>query len=165
MPTLDLFLEISNAFTQAAAHADVLIHHSDMMVEFDEAPHTPPQSLKTGMSAVYVFMYGSRCLKVGKAGSKSAARFCSHHYGADRAPSTLAKSILKKQASLGVSGLDEGNVEDWIIKNTSRANFLLPSSYGPFPLSLLEAFIQCRLKPEFEGFSSQRLAAVETTTH
>ena len=39
--------------------------------------------------------------------------------------------------------------------NTTRIHFLLPSSYGPAVLALLEAFVQCRLRPEFEGFASQ----------
>jgi hypothetical protein len=152
-----LFTEISTAFAEAAALAGVSISPTDIEVQFTAAPHTPPSSLPSGKLAVYVFMFGNRCLKVGKAGPKSAARFCSQHYGVNRAPSTLAKSILKNQKTLGIIDISNENVEAWILSHTSRANFLVSSSYDPFVLSLLEAFVQCRLKPEFEGFASQRI--------
>lgn len=149
------YAEIASAFTQAAALAGVSIPLSKIEVQFSAAPHCPPQSLPTGKLAVYVFMFGDRCLKVGKVGPKSAARFCSQHYGANRAPSTLAKSLLKNQGAIGVSGLDDTNVETWICQHTSRVNFLIPSTYSVFALSLLEVFLQCRLRPEFEGSASQ----------
>ena len=149
------YSEISSAFVQAAELARVFIPLSEIDVEFHAAEHKPPSRLPTGKLAVYVFMFGDRCLKVGKAGPKSAARFCSQHYGAKRAPSTLAKSLLKSQSFIGVNGLVEARVGEWICKNTDRVNFLIPAKYGVFALSLLEAFVQCRLQPEFEGFASQ----------
>jgi len=36
-------------------------------------------------------------------------------------------------------------------------NFILDASLGVHVLNLLEAFLQCRLRPEFEGFASQRI--------
>jgi hypothetical protein len=149
------YSEIKIAFAQAADLAGISIPLSEIEVKFDVAPHVPPPSLPAGKMAVYVFMFGERCLKVGKAGPKSAARFCSQHYEANRAPSTLARSLLKGQADIGVSGLDDENVGKWIRDNTSRVNFLIPSIHGMFALSLLEAFVQCRLKPKFEGFAGQ----------
>lgn len=147
--------EIKIAFAQAAGLAGISISISEIEVRFDAAPHVPPSSLPAGKMAVYVFMLGEKCLKVGKAGPKSAARFCSQHYEANRAPSTLARSLLKGQCDIGVSSLEDSNVGKWIRDNTSRVNFLIPSRYGMFSLSLLEAFVQCRLEPEFEGFASQ----------
>lgn len=35
----------------------------------------------------------------------------------------------------------------WILDNTTRVNFIIPSRYGVFALSLLEVFVQCRLNP------------------
>jgi hypothetical protein len=157
-----LYARISNDFVQVAAIAGVSIRLSDIEVQFIASPHRPPSSLPPGKLAVYVFMFADRCLKVGKAGSKSAARFCSHHYGASRAPSTLAKSLVKNQAIIGVNGLDDTNVKSWICEHTSQVNFLIPSEYGVFVLSLLEAFVQCCLQPEFEGFGSQRVPGVNT---
>jgi hypothetical protein len=147
--------DIIAGFVQAAALTGVAIPTSDIEIQSLPAPHTPPASLPRGKSAVYVFMFGDRCLKVGKAGPKSAARFCSQHYGAGRAPSTLAKSVIKAQLGGGALTLNAENVSAWLCSNTNRINFLLPSSYGPGVLSLLEAFVQCCLHPEFEGFASQ----------
>lgn len=147
--------DIARDFSTAAALAGVPIPASEIEIVELGAPHRRPSSLPKSKIAVYVFIYGDRCLKVGKAGQRSAARYCSQHYGMN-APSTLAKSLLANQSRIGISGLNEGNVGEWICQNTNRVNFLLPSSYGIFPLSLLEAFVQCRLNPEFEGFESQR---------
>ena len=142
-------------FEKVAKLAGVPISLSEITVEQRLAPHRKPPSLPPGKLAVYVFIYGDRCLKVGKAGEKSTARYCSQHYGI-KAPSTLAKSLIKSQTRLNVSGLNESNIGDWICKNTHRINVLFPSRYGVPLLSLLESFIQCRLNPEFEGFESQR---------
>ena len=38
-----------------------------------------------------------------------------------------------------------------------RVNFLIGEQAGMPILTLLEAFLQCRLKPTYEGFKSQRL--------
>ena len=146
---LETFVTIANL-------ADVPITLAELQVEVLSAPHQRPPSLPAGMFAVYVFLHGDRCLKVGKAGAKSAARYCSQHYGLN-APSTLAKSLIKNQTRLGLTSLDEFNIGNWICQNTNRINVLLPSKYGAAVLSLLESFIQCRLNPEFEGFESQRL--------
>ncbi len=147
--------DIARDFTAAAALAGVPIPSSEIEIVELTAPHRRPSSLPKGKLAVYAFIYGERCLKVGKAGQRSAARYCSQHYGMS-APSTLAKSLLANQSRIGVSGLSEENVGEWICQNTRRVNFLLPSSRGIFLLSLLEAFVQCRLNPEFEGFENQR---------
>jgi len=142
-------------FVKVAKLAGVPISLSEIKVEQLPAPHSRPPSLPVGKLAVYVFMYGGRCLKVGKAGAKSTARYCSQHYGLN-ASSTLAKSLIKSQAHLGLTGLDESNIGNWICQNTNRINVLVPSKSGVALLSLLESFIQCRLNPEFEGFESQK---------
>src|SRR5207253_58140 len=152
--TIEAFgARVADDFVKAAALAGISIVRSDIEVL---VPHRPPSSSPTGKSAVYVFIFGGRCLKVGKAGPKSAARFCTQHYGAN-ARSTLAKSLLKHPSKVGVTGVDLTNVKLWICENTARINFLIPSG-DVFALSLLEAFVQCRLQPAFEGFASQRLS-------
>jgi hypothetical protein len=152
------YTDIGKHFAQAAALAGVAIASSDIEVQVLPAPHKAPSVLPRGKSAVYVFMYGDRCLKVGKAGPRSAARFCSQHYGVNRAPSTLAKSVIKANLGSPRITLTAENVSTWLCRNTSRVNFLLRSTYGPEVLSLLEAFVQCCLRPEFEGFAKQHLA-------
>ncbi len=148
--------KIADDFASVAALAGLSIPRGEIEVTLLPAPHRPPSSLPTGRFGVYVFMFGERCLKVGKAGPNSNARFCSQHYGT-KAPSTLAKSLLKSGSSLGIAGLDPTNVKAWICENTTRLNFLMPVEHGIFALSLLESFVQCRLLPEFEGFAAQRV--------
>jgi len=106
--------------------------------------------------AVYVFAYGDTTLKVGKAGSNSQARYISQHYNAGSAPSTLATSLIKRGAEIGIPDLSNESVSEWIKTHTDRINFVLESEAGIDSLSLLEAFLHCRLKPVFEGFASQR---------
>lgn len=148
-------LKLAEDFIVIAALSGINLSLRDIDIH-ESNTHIKPTSLDKGMQAVYVFMQGSKCLKVGKAGPNGTARFCHHHYGL-KAPSTLAKSLIKHQSRIGAEGIDEGNVSAWIISNTHRINFLIPATLGIHVLSLLEAFIQCRLQPEFEGFDSQRL--------
>jgi hypothetical protein len=120
-----------------------------------------PTKLKKEESGVYVFLNEKDCFKVGKAGVKSKARWNSHHYNLDRkTPSTLAKSIynhkgkFKKYFSENfhdeIDGLDENNIKDWIINNLTRIEFILNYD-DKFELNLLEALVQFKLKPIFEG--------------
>jgi hypothetical protein len=81
-------------FVCVASLAGVGIGQKEIKIEGLSAPHNPPSKLPEEMMAVYVFYWGNQCLKVGKAGPKSKARYTSQHYGLN-APSTLAKSLLK----------------------------------------------------------------------
>jgi hypothetical protein len=149
----DLLIE---DFLKVAALAGVRLSASDVEVETALAPHRPPARLPLGKMAVYVFSHGATTLKVGKAGPNSTARYSSQHYNAASAPSTLASSLLKEGGNIGVSGLSVESAGGWIRANTNRTNFLLRIECGIPVLTLLEAFLQCRLKPKFEGFASQR---------
>jgi len=42
------------------------------------------------------------------------------------------------------------------MENLDRTNFLLDERLGIPVLTLLEAFLQCRLRPRYEGYKSQR---------
>lgn len=124
----------------------------EILIENLPPPHKPTP-LPVGFMGVYTFNLHGQTLKVGKAGPKSKSRFISHHYNLGKVPSTLAKTLLKNRASLNLVGIDSENIGDWIKTNTHRVNFLLPSELGDPVLNLLEAFVQCRLNPIFEGFS------------
>lgn len=109
--------------------------------------------------AVYVFGIGEACLKVGKAGPKTVQRYTYQHYNAGSAPSTLAALILSHlerggdfQGADG-SALSAEGLGAWIEQNTWRANLLLDAGHPPMLLNLLEAFVQARLSPLFEGSS------------
>lgn len=126
------------------------INRNAINLEILTMPHKQPTHLPKGKQAVYVFSEDEQVLKVGKAGSKSQARFVSHHYNLS-APSTLAKSILNDEEKRQKHNLTAENISDWIKQNTDRVNFLVDADSGKWILNLLEAFIQCKLKPLYEG--------------
>lgn len=143
-------------FLKIAELADVNQNDIKASVEVLPAPHTPPTRLPIGKMAVYVFIYQGLVLKVGKVGPKSQARYTSQHYNPNSSRSNLAKSLVEKGSSFGFSNISERNVTSWIKENTDRYNFIISASSGKHVLSLLEAYLQCRLKPVFEGFASQK---------
>ena len=147
--------ELLYDFVQAAKLAGIAISETDISAEELPAPHSPPSSLPRGKIAVYVFSWRNECLKVGKVGPRSQARYTSQHYSPGSSNSNLAKSILKEKKELGLADLDKTKIGNWIRKNTDRINFIVDASLGIPTLTLLEAFLQCRLKPKFEGFDSQ----------
>ena len=106
--------------------------------------------------AVYVFSKGPDVLKVGKVGAKSQARYTSQHYNLRSAMSTLAASILSDREQLGLAHVDEASIGQCIRENIDRVNFLMDKRFGISVLTLLESFLQCRLKPRYEGVKSQR---------
>jgi hypothetical protein len=147
---------LTRDFRQVASIAGVGVTDGAIEVESSLAPHQPPTFLPRGKMAVYVFMWGERCLKVGKVGAKSQARYTSQHYSPGSSNSNLAKSLLASRERLGLQHLSDATVGAWIKTNVDRHNFLLDETTGIPVLTLLEAFLQCRLRPLFEGFESQK---------
>ena len=143
-------------FASVAGLAGVSIPDSDVTSEVLRKPHVPPTALPPGKMAVYVFLWCDSCLKVGKVGPRSQARYTSQHYNPNSSNSNLAKSILKQGLDLGLPSLSDTTVGNWIKTETDRVNFLLDQKLGIPVLSLMESFLQCRLRPKFEGFSSQK---------
>ena len=124
---------------------------AEVSVEFMPAPHIPPRSLPAGMMAVYGFWRNGEWLKIGKAGPKSHARYASQHYNPDSAKSTLARSLARDATMNSTPGFNPSTPGDWIKSETSRVNILLQSARRRELLSLLEVFLQVRLKPRYEG--------------
>lgn len=116
-------------------------------------PHKP-NGLPKGKMGVYMFFYGGRFLKIGKAGPNSDARFRSQHY-AFNAKSTLAKSIVG-DADFAEKGINEANVGDWIKNNCRRIDILIDASAGIFTLELIEGILHYVYEPKYEGFKTQR---------
>ena len=50
-----------------------------------------------------------------------------------------------------VNRLSERNIKSWIENNTTRCHFFIDAELDDLVLSLFEVFVQCRLKPLFEG--------------
>lgn len=144
-------------FRTVARLAAVDLPADSLRVQTLPAPHVPPASLPAARMAVYIFTYGSDVLKVGKVGPNSQARYTNQHYNPGSAQSTLAASILADSDRLLLSNVEKSNVGQWIRNNVDRVNFLLDVRLGVPVLTLLESFLQCRLKPCYEGFKSQRL--------
>ena len=140
-------------FRTVAKLCEVEIDTDTINIDILPMPHSPPRNLPRGKMAVYVFSDKEQTLKVGKAGAKSQPRYTSHHYNLS-APSTLAKSLLNDEKRVRSCGLTEDKVSDWIKENTDRVNFLVDTDMGKWLLNLLEAFIQCRLHPIYEGHTS-----------
>jgi hypothetical protein len=148
-------------FLEAARIAAVPIRPEQVAGEVLTAPHRRPKRLPFGKQGVYWFSIANICLKVGKAGALSNARFTSQHYNPKSSGSNLAKSILNSKKRLKVilpddirrtiDHLTEANVGDWIETHTTRFNIFIGVEFDDFVLSFLESFIQCRLKPIFEG--------------
>ncbi len=147
--------QLVSDFLKVAQISGIDVGQDDLQVEFLQAPHTPPKRLPKGHMAVYVFAQDNLCLKVGKVNIKSQARYTYHHYGTKRARSSLALSILRHSNEFGILTPSDENIRNWILTNTSRLNFLLHENKGPLALNLLEAFLQCRLTPRFEGATSK----------
>lgn len=150
--------EIKSAFIAAARLARVDLSPDHVEIEVLPAPHRRPRVLPAGRQAVYCFLLGDGCLKVGKAGPKTQARFTSQHYGA-HARSTLAKSIIKDRGRMrilvagtaDVEVLEIGSVGAWLEKNASRLHLFLPADSPACALAFAEAFLQCWLRPVYEG--------------
>ena len=149
------FENVKSDFLKIADIAGVQLTEEAIVIEILKNPHQPTSLSKDAM-AVYVFQYGNKFLKIGKTGPKSNARYLSQHYNPRSSQSNLAKSLLKNPDLLGIDGLTEDNIGEWIKKNTVRINFILKKDLGIAVLNLLEAFLQCKLSPLFEGFANQK---------
>jgi len=113
-------------------------------------------SLEKDTIAAYIFMYGDKCLKVGKVGPNSNARYIYQHYHHKSSNSNLAKSLLNDSILRTSENFKELNVKEWIKANTERINLILDERFGIFVLGLLESFLHCRLHPKYEGFKNQK---------
>ena len=143
-------------FISVARLSGIDVKETSIHIEQLRAPHQPPKALPKGKMAVYIFFLGPECLKVGKVGPKSQARYTSQHYNSKSSNSNLAKSILKDRLKLGIANLSDDSIGKWIKTNTDRVNILLSVEYGISVLTLLESFLQCRLKPRFVRFDSPK---------
>jgi hypothetical protein len=148
--------QIISDFIKVAELVNINISQSDIALECLQKPHTKPKFLPKGKMAVYVFMWNDFCLKVGKVGPNSQPRYTSHHYNSKSSNSNLAQSIIRDGVRFALPLLKPNNVGVWIEQETDRFNFLIDKSFGIHLLSLMEIFIQCKLRPKFEGYVTQQ---------
>src|SRR5204863_4963028 len=109
--------------------------------------HGHPSSLPPEKLAVYVFMDGDCCIKVGMIGRANRSRYCKAHYNPRRKQGLAFRLVKEGYQPPDGSLLTEYTVESWLRDKTDRINFLIPKAFGPRLVALFEAFVQCRLKP------------------
>lgn len=127
------------------------ISRDDIATDFLAAPHVPPTRLPKGKMAVDGFHGHDQRLKMGKAGAKSNGCYTQHHYHLDMVEYSPPRSHEEDLYMPAVPGLDPHVPGEWIKAEISRVNILLPAERGELLLSLLEAFLHCRLRPRYEG--------------
>jgi len=121
-----------------------------------------PSRLSKEQQGVYAFVTDTGCIKVGKAGPNSQARWNSHHYNVDeKSSSTMTKSMIKYKEMVKaiypvnkhaeIDDLNDNNIGNWIKSNTSRMEFIISAKESKFVLNFLEAIVQLKLQPIFEG--------------
>lgn len=155
------FKELQPMIATLAEQEGCKLSPNEVGVEWLPAPHRPPSSLPINKQGIYCFFFGPICLKVGKAGPRSSARYTSQHYGPN-APSTLSKAIIKGknrllalvsgEARIGLQTNDAKLIGQWLKTYTGRLNVLIPAGAGPRVLSLIEIALQHRFQPIFEGY-------------
>ncbi len=138
-------------FLRVSSLAGAVLRPDQVDVEILAMPHKPPPRLPEENMAVYAFFLDGRALKVGKAGPNSHARYSYQHYNASSAASTLAGSLMRNPAAVGIEGIEASNIGQWIREHTDRVNLLLPENLGDPILSLLEAYLHVRWNPVYEG--------------
>ena len=72
--------EALTAFVTVTELAGESVKREELLVEYLPAPHKPPLNLPAGKIAIYGYWWNDIWLKIGQAGSKSIARYTSHHY-------------------------------------------------------------------------------------
>lgn len=154
--------EIVGDFQVVAELAGIKMQRDAIRIETLPMPHKPPSSLSKGKMAVCVFSDTDRVLMVGKVGRRSQPRYTSQHYTGS-AQSTLARVLLKDAGAVQKHGLNHENVSSWIKGNTDRTNFILDADLGMRTLTLLKAFVECRLQPVFENFAATKQPAKAST--
>lgn len=108
-----------------------------------------PSLLPNGYCAVYIFEYNQAYLKVGKANSKSKARYQSHHYSSSSSNSNLSKSLLNDTYYRAIIGIE--NTKQWLCNNTTRYNIHIPNQLGSNFVNFVEAYFILKCNPQFEG--------------
>ena len=136
-PVNDYKTQFNNLIQQASIAIDKQIDLKDYEIIDLGVPHIP-RGLPKGKMGIYSFLYNDQFLKIGQAYQNSGARFLSHHYNPQLAPSTLAASLLADRDFEGF-GISESNIKEWIKANCRRIDILMNSELGKFSLGFVEA--------------------------
>ena len=134
--------------------ANVGVNDDQIEVIDNGCPHKT-STLPKGKMAVYAFFYDEKCLKIGKVGPNSNARYNSQHYYPESSKSNLAKSIISDKY-FEKKGILIDKIGIWIKENTQRVNIIMDKEIGILTLGFIESFSILYFNPKYEGFENQR---------
>ena len=120
----------------------------DFYIEHQPCGHIS-KALPSGKMAIYTFVLNDEFLKIGKAGTKSKARYQSHHYCIKSNKSTLANSLVNDPNEPNITN---DNVTQWIRNNCERFDVILDIKLGNMALSFIEGMLHFKYKPRYEGW-------------
>ena len=127
--------------------------------------HKDIPEIKDNKIGIYIYAYKGQYLKIGKAWSKSEARWKYQHYNCNSSKSNLAASIKNDEnfcTKNKIDREDDENIKTWIKDNTTRINIVIQrekdSEIEYFYLNLLEAWLHIKCNPKYEGYETQRLS-------
>lgn len=153
MDTIEIIENMMEYIEEVSKALGYPINIKDYYIEDMGCPHNQPKCLKKGYNAVYIFVYETNntkeFLKIGKANSKSNARFTSQHYGFS-SRSTLAKS-LNKDKDFTYLHLNKRNTKKWMLNNLHRINIYIDEKLGRETTELVESILHYSLRPKYEG--------------
>lgn len=152
-------LLLRQCLLEAASLGQVELRGPEVQIRFQDPPHDRPR-FPYWAQALYVFRFQDLCLKVGRAGPNSRARFTTHHYTGSTAYSLpnvindcaepLATELSRGEVQT-LEALPVDRVGEWVAKNCGRINILFPSDHPRTTAKLLEAVLQARFDPCYEG--------------
>ena len=158
-------------FLDVARIANVPVSREQVEIVQKPAPHERP-TVRSGQF-VYVFSLDNHCLKVGSVTGSNDPTRLTNHYNPKGGVSVLARSILENRGRVRgfldpqrqqefdqlpapvwepYRGRSQASiVARWMEKNLTLYIFQLRGDVDRCAVLLLEIFLQCRLRPLFEG--------------
>lgn len=125
-----------------------------------DAPHKRPS--EDAAPLIYIFLLFDNPLKVGKSIAIRGTRVGNHYN--PKTKSSLARAILQCKAPIKqlcpqemhreIDALEwKEQVESWMERNLTLVRLRFDRRIDPMVVELLEIFLQCKLRPLFEGTS------------
>lgn len=163
---MDKLEEVKRCYDELCKFANLDIKS----IEISASDHINIPKLKDNKMGIYIYIYGNKYLKIGKAWTNSDARWIYQHYNFKSSPSNLASSIKndKKFCNKNNIHLDSLNEKEQVeviksfIKNkTKRINIIIERTGEEndyFILNLLESWFHYKLKPKYEGIKSKGIS-------
>ena len=153
--------EMQDAIVEVSKYLGNEIDITKLEIKFEDKGHNNPKA-KKGCMYIYSFWHDDfeEPLKIGKAGTKTLARYRRNHYIPNSSKSNLARSLINTPETSKKYNLNEENIEKWMHDNLYRINIEMPfnieQGFDSFTLELIESILHYKYRPVFEGRNSQR---------